>query len=85
MKRIASIVGAVASVGLLATWLVWTLDVSEIPSIPESMVPANGSVVEYWPNEEVRSERVYRDGKVQEAVYYSSSGSVVFEMSNDGA
>jgi hypothetical protein len=55
----------------------------ELPKIPESLTPKNGSVVEYWPNGEKKSEREYRDGRVINAVYYASNGTVVFEMSSN--
>ena len=55
----------------------------ELPSIPAEVKPNNGSIVEYWPNGKTRSERVYRAGRVAEAVYYASDGTVVFEMSDD--
>lgn len=54
-----------------------------VPEVPVSMVPTNGSVIERWPNGTVRSERTYRGGRVQEAVYYASDGSVVYEMSEE--
>jgi hypothetical protein len=59
------------------------VQVSDLPTVPESIRPQNGNVVEYWPDGKEKSERVYRDNKVHEAVYYSSDGSVVYEMSEE--
>ena len=56
----------------------------DVPQVPATMVPVNGSVVERWPNGTVRSERTYAGGQVREAVYYASDGSVVYEMSDEG-
>jgi len=56
----------------------------DVPEVPAAMVPVNGSVIERWPNGTVRSERTYVDGRVREAVYYASDGSVVYEMQDDG-
>ena len=55
----------------------------ELPLIPADVKPKNGCIVEYWPNGKLRSERVYVSGRVQEAVYCASDGTVTFEMSED--
>ncbi|MEX2316249.1 MAG: hypothetical protein WD669_03790 [Pirellulales bacterium] len=83
MKPIAgnillTIVALVAGAALARMYFV-----DQTPSIPAAMAPHNGAITEYWPNRKVRSERLYRDGQVQEAVYYSAEGSVVFEMSSE--
>ena len=54
-----------------------------VPNVPSTMVPVNGNVIERWPNGTVRSEREYREGRIHQAVYYASDGSVVYEMSED--
>jgi hypothetical protein len=68
---------------LVAFQFIGWVRVADIPTVPESIRPQNGDVVEYWPNGRTRSERVYRDDKVHEAVYYSSNGEVVYEMSEN--
>jgi hypothetical protein len=87
MKRKANVIfltTVVAIVGLIAgSAITRSCFVAEMPSIPETVTPRNGAVTEYWPNRIVRSERLYRNGEIQEAVYYSSAGSIVFEMSSD--
>ena len=85
MKRFAVTAAALLFVACIAAWIGWVYQGSVIPSIPASMSPVNGTVIEYWPNGQERSERVYREGQVQEAIYYSSNGQVVFEMSSDDA
>jgi hypothetical protein len=55
----------------------------ELPLVPADIRPINGCIVEYWPNGKLRSERVYVSGRVQEAVYCASDGTVTFEMSED--
>ena len=84
MTRIVLVIAIASSVAFLAAWMVWTHKESAAPLIPASMTPINGTIIEYWPNRKVRSERVYRDGSVQEAVFYSSNGQVVFEMASGG-
>ena len=51
-----------------------------IPAIPASAIPRTGSVIEYWPHGQVKSEREYIDGKMVSGVYYTSNGQVIYEM-----
>ncbi len=83
MKRMALVMAIALSVAFLAAWIAWTHKESSAPLIPTSIAPVNGTIIEYWPNRKVRSERVYRDGSVHEAVFYSSNGQLVFEMASD--
>lgn len=53
-----------------------------IPEVPASLAPENGEINEYWPNGQTKSERVYRGGQVEEACYYSTDGTTVFEMAS---
>ena len=78
--RITALLGA-ASLLFLFTAAVRPQFISDISTIPDELVPRNGSVTEYWPNHKVRSERTYRDGQIEEAVYYTAEGTVVFEVS----
>lgn len=55
-------------------------DKPELPQIPDSLTPENGSVIEYWPNGQTKAEREYRNGRATSAVYYASDGTVVYEM-----
>jgi hypothetical protein len=82
MKPLALVI-AVITAGCAATPPVTRSERIEMPMIPDKIVPIDGNVVEYWPNGKTRSERVYRSGRVQEAAYYASDGSVIYEMSED--
>ena len=52
----------------------------QLPQIPENAVPNTGSVVEYWPDGQKKSERLYKSGKLVTAVYFASDGRRVYEM-----
>jgi hypothetical protein len=79
MKPIALILlAAGVAIGVLLC-VAWTCP-ADIPTIPDALLPQNGEVVEYWPDGTTKSERHYRDNKLRAAVYYSSEGSVIYEM-----
>ena len=82
--KVTAVVALIALAGGCAAPPAGTLPHVAVPEVPASMVPTNGSVIERWPGGTVRSERTYRGGKVQTAVYYASDGSVVYEMSEEG-
>ena len=78
--RIMALVGAAALL-FLFTSMVSPQFASDSSLLPQELVPRNGSVTEYWPNKQVRSERTYRDGQIEEAVYYTADGTLMFEVS----
>ena len=53
----------------------------ELPIIPPEAFPESGAVEEYWANGQLKSERIYRDGKIIAAEFYASDGTLVHEMS----
>jgi hypothetical protein len=53
----------------------------QLPVIGEDAIPTTGAVAEYWPNGQMKSERVYQDGQMTAAVFYASDGTLVYEMS----
>jgi ABC-type transport system substrate-binding protein len=55
----------------------------QVPSIPDTVKPLNGTVVEYWPNGMTRAELIYHAGRVVNAVYSASNGTVFYEMQED--
>jgi hypothetical protein len=77
------VLAAAVAIGSLQC-VAWTCP-ADMPTIPDALLPQSGEVVEYWPDGTIKSERVYRDNKLLEAVYYSSEGSVVYEMCENGS
>ena len=51
----------------------------------DSLLPRNGTVIEYWSNGSVRRERVYRDGNIVSAIERYPNGSVAYEVDADPA
>ena len=51
--------------------------------VHDSLLPRNGTVVEYWSNGSVRRERVYRDGAIVSAIERYPNGSVAYEVDAD--
>jgi len=60
-------------------------NIPELPIIPEEATPKTGSVTERWPDGELKSKRIYRDGEIISAVYYASNGIPVYKMSTSEA
>ncbi len=80
MKRNFSIICLLMLLGCQSIAHQKKVDLPELPSIPDSALGGNAVVVEFWPNGQLKSERVYQDGKLTEGVFFASDGTVILEM-----
>ena len=53
----------------------------QVPLFPKEVRPDTGTIIGYWPNGNVKSEGVFKDGKVVTAIFYTSEGTVMYEVS----